>query len=416
MSQPWKTAKWFVSPFCYEKEVVSGFSFPSDIQFHDVTLRDGEQQAGVVFDVDDKLRIAELLAEAGVHRIEAGMPAVSPQDDKAIREIVKRKFGPKVFAFARCMIDDVNRAADCGVDGVVVEIPSSDHLIDKAYGWPLEKAIDLSIKATARAHELGLYTVFFLIDESRANIDWVLDLVENVAKHGHMDSLAIVDTFGTLSPHAVPWLVKKVRSRVPDKPLEAHFHDDFGFAGANTIMALAAGCQVAHTTISNIGERAGNAAYEDVALALLTMYGIDTGVRTERFREISKFIEKVARFPQRQNRGIVGDSVYNLESGIVAGWIRACGPEHMLEYVPFLGELVGNRPPACVLGKHSGTESVKIWLERIGRAASEEQILDMVPLIKQRSYELRGLLNEADFRAIADQVLGAADRDGRDRS
>ncbi len=404
---PWKTDRWFVSPFNYEPEVTKGLNFPKKIEFHDVTLRDGEQQAAVVFDVDDKLRIAERLAEAGIQRIEAGMPAVSPQDEKAIKEIVKRKFGPKVFSFARCVIDDVNRAADCGVDGVVVEIPSSDHLIQKAYQWPLEKAMDLSIRATARAHELGLYTVFFLIDESRANIDWVLDLVENVAKHGHMDALAIVDTFGGLSPHAVPWLVKKIRSRVK-VPLEAHFHDDFGFGGANTIMALASGCEVAHTTVSNLGERAGNAAYEDVAAALLMMYGLDTGIKTEKMVDLSRMVLKMARMNQRTNRGLIGDTVLNLESGIVSGWIRACGEKDMLEYVPYRGEMFGNAPPECVLGKHSGTESVKIWLEKLGRTATEEQVLEMVPLIKRRSYEKGGLLNEQDFRVIVDRVCGRA--------
>ncbi|MHB0885777.1 MAG: LeuA family protein [Bacillota bacterium] len=402
---PWKTDRWFVSPFNYEPEVTQGFNFPKRIQFHDVTLRDGEQQAGIVFDTDAKLRIAEKLAEAGVDRIEAGMPAVSPQDEKAIKEIVKRKFGPKVFSFSRCVIDDVNRAADCGVDGVVVEIPSSDHLIQKAYQWPLEKAMDLSIKATARAHELGLYTVFFLIDESRANIDWVLDLVTNVAKHGHMDALAIVDTFGGLSPHAVPWLVKKIRSRV-SVPLEAHFHDDFGFGGANTIMALASGCEVAHTTVSNLGERAGNAAYEDVAAALLMMYGIETGIKLEKMTDLSRMVLRMAGVGQRPNRGLIGDTVLNLESGIVSGWIRACGDEDMLEYVPYRAEMFGNAPPTCVLGKKSGAESVKLWLAKIGRTASEEQVLEMVPLIKQRSYEKGGLLNEQDFRFIVERVCG----------
>lgn len=402
---PWHTDRWFLSPFNFEPEVTKGFKFPPQIEFHDVTLRDGEQQAALVFDVDDKLRIAERLAEAGIHRIEAGMPAVSPQDEKAIKEIVRRKFGPKIFSFARCVIDDVNRAADCGVDGVVVEIPSSDHLIQKAYQWPLEKAMDLSIKATARAHELGLYTVFFLIDESRANIDWVLDLVENVAKDGHMDALAIVDTFGTLSPHAVPWLVNKIRSRV-SVPLEAHFHDDFGFAGANTVMALASGCQVAHTTVSNVGERAGNAAYEDVASALMMMYGIDAGIKTEKMVDLSRFVLRAAKMQQRTNRGLIGDTVLNLESGIVSGWIRACGKADMLEYIPYDPAMFGNAPVECVLGKHSGTESVKIWLEKIGRTADDEQILAMVPLIKQRSYEKGGLLNEGDFRVIVDKVCG----------
>ncbi len=113
--------------------------FPKQIKFHDITLRDGEQQTGVIFTKDDKIRIAEGLAEAGVHRIEAGMPVVSPSDTAAIKEIVKRNLGPQIFAFSRCMVDDVKRAVDCGVTGIVMEVPSSAHIIKYAYKWPLRK-------------------------------------------------------------------------------------------------------------------------------------------------------------------------------------------------------------------------------------------------------------------------------------
>ena len=152
-------------PLEFQSEAVnSGFNSPKQIKFHDVTLRDGEQQTGVIFTKDDKIRIAEGLAEAGVHRIEAGMPVVSPSDAAAIKEIVKRNLGPQIFAFSRCMVDDVKRAVDCGVSGVVMEVPSSEHIIKYAYKWPLEKAIDLSIESTAYAHEQGLEVVFFPID------------------------------------------------------------------------------------------------------------------------------------------------------------------------------------------------------------------------------------------------------------
>src|SRR6202521_4046041 len=123
--EPWKTDKWFVSPWNFADEVQAGLHFPKQIKVHDITLRDGEQQTGVIFNKDDKIRIAEALAEAGVHRIEAGMPVVSPSDEAAIKEIVKRKLGPEIFAFSRCMVDDVKRAVDCGVTGVVMEVPSS---------------------------------------------------------------------------------------------------------------------------------------------------------------------------------------------------------------------------------------------------------------------------------------------------
>src|ERR1700726_5264448 len=117
-NQPWKTDKLFVSRWNFEESVRSQLHFAKKIEFHDVTLRDGEQQTGVIFTKDDKIRIAEGWAEAGVHRIEAGMPVVSPSDAAAIKEIVKRKLGPKIFAFSRCMVDDVKRAGDCGVSGV----------------------------------------------------------------------------------------------------------------------------------------------------------------------------------------------------------------------------------------------------------------------------------------------------------
>ena len=156
-----KTKKWFTSPWNFAEEVRSQLKFAPKIELHDVTLRDGEQQAGVTFRKDDKVRIAELLAEAGVHRIEAGMPAVSKEDELAIKEIVKRKLGPKIFAFGRCMKEDVQRAVDCGVDGIVMEVPSSDHIVKYAYKWPLEKAVNLSIEATQYAKKNGLYTVFF---------------------------------------------------------------------------------------------------------------------------------------------------------------------------------------------------------------------------------------------------------------
>jgi len=201
--EPWKTDKWFVSPWNFADPVREQLHFPKQIKFHDITLRDGEQQTGVIFTKDDKIRIAEGLAEAGVHRIEAGMPVVSPSDTAAIKEIVKRKLGPEIFAFSRCMVDDVKRAVDCGVSGVVMEVPSSTHIIQYAYKWQFEKAIELSIESTAYAHSQGLKVVFFPIDFSRAEITWVLDLINRVATEGHMDALALVDTFGVLAPHAM---------------------------------------------------------------------------------------------------------------------------------------------------------------------------------------------------------------------
>jgi len=202
-AEPWRTDRWFTSPWNFDPEVREQLSLPDTLQVHDVTLRDGEQQAGVVLTSDDKVRIAEALAEAGVHRIEAGLPAVSKADEDAVRRIVNLGLPSRIYAFSRCTVDDVRRAADCGVSGVVMEIPSSHHLIEQAYRWPVERAIDASIEATSLAHELGLQISFFPIDATRAGLVEYLDLLERVATDGHVDSIGLVDTFGVLPPEVV---------------------------------------------------------------------------------------------------------------------------------------------------------------------------------------------------------------------
>jgi isopropylmalate/homocitrate/citramalate synthase len=406
MKQPWKTEKWFVSPWNYEPEVTSKFQFPpaKEIKIHDITLRDGEQQAGIAYTLEDKMKIAKALAEAGVHRIETGMPAVSKEDERAIKEIVQANFGPDIFAFSRCMVSDVKLAKECGVNGVVVEIPSSEHIIKHAYGWELQKAIDLSIGATLLAKELGLYTVWFPIDASRADMNWFLDLIEKISTEGHMDALAVVDTFGGISPHAIPHLIKRIQERVK-KPLEPHFHDDFGMGVANTLMALACGCTVAHTTVTGIGERAGNAAMEELVLALLTMYGIDIGIKTEKFYSLSKLVRELSNTQIPSNRPIVGETLMDVESGIVTSWVRRCREENPLELGPFVPSLVGQRPIEIVMGKSSGIDSVAEWLEKIGADASPEQREALVLKVKEASIRKKGLLTEQEFKKIFDQVV-----------
>lgn len=402
---PWKTDKWYTSPWNFVDEVKATHNFAKKIEFHDVSLRDGEQQARLVFNKDQKIALAEKLAEAGIHRIEAGMPAVSKQDAEAIKEIVKRNLGPKIFAFSRCMKEDVKRAVDCGVKNIVVEIPSSEHIIKYAYKWDMEKAINLSIEATLFAKENGLYTVFFPIDGSRADMGWFLDLVEKVAKEGHMDALACVDTFGGLSPSASAYLIKKIKERI-NKPVEVHFHDDYGLGAANTILALAAGADVAHTTISGIGERAGNAPYEDVALALLTMYGIDTGIKYEKMYGLSKYLRELTGLNIRQNRGIVGDDIHLIESGIIAEWYANAKKDHPLELSPYLYELTGHPDFEVIIGKNSGISTVDMYLDRFGLKADDpDKKLEIVTALKDKSFEVARLLTADEFIDIATKVL-----------
>ncbi len=406
-AEPWRNPNWYVSPWNFATEVTKSWRFPSSIQIHDLTLRDGEQQAGVTFTKEDKVRIAEKLAEVGVHRIEAGTPAVSKEDEAAVREIARRKLGPKTFALARCLVEDVKRAADCGIDGAIVEIPCSEHMLEHAYKWPLERAIDLSIRATRAAHDAGLYVVFFPIDSTRSDIDWYLTLIERVANEGHMDALALVDTTGTISPHAVPLMVQSAQARVKNKPLEVHFHSDFGHSVSNTIAALAAGVEVAHVTVSGMGERAGNTPLEDTVISLLLQYGIDTGIKYEKLFDLSAFVRKLSGHVISHNRSIVGDGLFDVESGIIVDWWYNCGDEHLLEVFPYRPELVGHRKPKLVLGKLSGKPSILMALEKRGIKASDAQVAEMLLRVKERSIKTRAAVSDADFDKIIAKVLAS---------
>jgi isopropylmalate/homocitrate/citramalate synthase len=405
--EPWKNDKWFVSPWNYAAPVREQLHFPGKVQFHDITLRDGEQQTGVIFTKDDKIRIAEGLAEAGVHRIEAGMPVVSPSDTSAIKEIVKRNLGPQIFAFSRCMVDDVKRAVDCGVSGIVMEVPSSTHIIEYAYKWPLEKAIDLSIESTAYAHSQGLEIVFFPIDFSRAEMNWVLDLITRVANEGHMDALALVDTFGVLAPHAMQYLVREAKKRT-NKRLEAHFHMDFGLGIANTILAVAEGVEVIHSTVLGLGERAGNIPMEETAMALLTLYGIDTGLRVDKLYSLARLVEQLSGHKVASNRPVVGEQLFQIESGIIASWWQNCGADHPTELFPFRWDVVGQPAPKVVIGKGSGIDSIKAKLKELGIQTSEEEAMDVVAAVKQYSLEKKALLTDQEFQQVVKATLPQA--------
>jgi isopropylmalate/homocitrate/citramalate synthase len=268
----------------------------------------------------------------------------------------------------------------------------------------MEKAIDLSIQATAFAHEQGLEVVFFPIDFTRAEMKWVLDLILRVANEGHMDALALVDTFGVLSPHAIPYFVRSVKARI-NKRLEAHFHMDFGMGVANTIMALAEGVEVVHSTVLGLGERAGNTPMEETAMALLTLYGIDTGLKYDKFFELAKLVQRLSGHAVASNRPVVGEALFQIESGIIASWFQNCGDDNPTELFPFHWDVVG-QPAACtVMGKGSGIDSVKAGLRNLGVPFTEEEAMRVVSAVKDFSLRHKRLLTEVEFRDVVEAIL-----------
>jgi isopropylmalate/homocitrate/citramalate synthase len=257
-----------------------------------------------------------------------------------------------------------------------------------------------SIDTTIAAREAGLYTVFFTIDATRTELNRFLDIVSQVATEGHMDALTIADTLGVCTPEAVHYVVGKVIDRLK-KPVEIHCHQDFGLGVANTVAALERGASVAHTTITGLGERAGNVPMEDVVLSLLCLHDVDLGIKTEKFVETSKFVMDLAKVQQPPNRPIVGDKLYEGRVGIIAGWVR----------------LVPQGAPARVRAVHAGARRPEAGQHRPRQEQRTPVDLRSGPrrpasrsptrsawryccAVKAKSFEKKDLLTAEEFKEI----------------
>lgn len=406
MKQPWKSDSWHVSHYNFNPAARRGMKFPKKIQFYDVTLRDGEQQAGLVFRKEDKIKIAQLLNEAGVDKIEAGMPGVSEEDAEAIKTIAGMGLSAKTFCLARCMKRDVDLALKCDVDGVQMEIPTSEALLKNAYGWTVKKAIDLTVESTAYAHEHGLHVSFFTMDSTRSPFNTCWKIINTVATQGHMDALTVVDTFGVTSPIGMNYFVKKLRQKVR-KPIEIHCHNTFGLAVANSLAALEAGAQTVHTTVNGISEDSGAAPLEEVAMATKCLYGIDSNIKFEKLTPLSKLVQERSGVKMPSHKSIVGEGVFSAESGIVAGWwsrIRATNlsPLEISAYTP---EFVGAENAKIVLGKKSGRDSIVYKLKELGLSAAEDKLDELLKRVKTSGIELKRTITDDEFKQIVQEVL-----------
>jgi isopropylmalate/homocitrate/citramalate synthase len=206
-----------------------------------------------------------------------------------------------------------------------------------------------------------------------------------------------VDTFGVLSPQAASYYTKTVKERI-NKPLEIHFHNNFGMAAANTIMSVLAGAEVIHSTVTGIGEGTGNCPMEETALALLILYGIDVGIKYNKITELSKLVGELSGRPA--NRPFVSDEVNDIESGIPASWYKRIYEQYPTDIVPVSPRLVGHREPKILMGKKSGVDSVALWAERLSIELTEEDIEQILGQVKQRAYDLKRSLTEDEFYEI----------------
>jgi methanogen homocitrate synthase len=394
--------QWWVSPYNLIPEVRNTFQLPPRVQLHDATLRDGEQTPGVVFSVQDKVAIAEKLAEVGVDRIEAGMPAVSDQDFEAIKQISRLGLKSKIYTFVRAITADIDKSVECGANGVILEVPIGYPKLLWQFKWTWEDVLRKSVDVINYAKARNLEVVYFPYDTTRAREEDLTNLLTRIVQDAPPDSVGIVDTMGCVLPEAMKYLVRLVK-RLTNLPVEAHTHNDFGMAVATELAAVEAGAEVVHSCANGLGERTGNAALEELMVSLHVLYGYETQYRLDRLPELGELVRRLSGLPIAVNKPILGARNFTRESGIGVDLVVK-KPLAMFGTHPALTGRAGD----VVLGKKSGKASITYTLEQLGiTGADDEAVSEMLRIVKERSIAKRGLIAQEEFREIAEGVLAS---------
>lgn len=392
--------KFWVSPYNFVREVRESLELPEKVEIHDATLRDGEQTPGVVFSIEDKVAIAAKLSEIGVERIEAGLPAVSPQDEQAIKEISKLGLKSKIYTFARAMKVDIDKALECDADGVIIEVPIGYPKLKTQFGWTWKDVFDKSAPVINYAKENGLHTVFFPYDTTRALPEDLENLCKGIMAESPPDSIGIVDTMGCATPEAIKYMVRWVKG-MTGLPIEIHTHNDFGMGVATEIAAVTAGAQCVHSCANGLGERTGNAALEELMISLDLLYGYETGYRFDKLPELAELVSGLANVPIARNKPVLGSGNFTRESGIGIQYVMHDPLVMFGTHPAFTG-----REGEVVLGKKSGKASVAYKLDQLGLGeATDEQNAEILDLVKQAGIRKKDILTDEEFKAIAVPVL-----------
>ena len=373
--------------------------FKKHIRFLDTTLRDGEQTPGVSLNPNEKVEIAQALDRLGVEVVEAGFAAVSEGEAKAVKMIANEGLRAEVFSATRGVIKDIDVAIDCNVDGVNVIVPVSDLHIEQKLGKTREEVLEMMAKAVVHAKDHGLIVELSTEDGSRTDRDYLKQVVKRGIEVG-LDRTSLCDTVGTLTPERTYDWVRDMRETFPDAFFSIHCHDDFGLGVSNSIAALMAGADQVHGTINGIGERAGNASLEEIAVTLKVLYNVNHSIKTELLYETSKLVSKLLGMPVAPNKSIVGSNAFAHESGIHTHAVL----KNPLMYEAIDPAMVG-AARKIVSGKHAGSAGLKNTLDEFGLNPTDEQFRSIMTKVKLVGDE--GVsITDADLMSIARDIMG----------
>jgi len=363
---------------------------PKKIKIDDTTLRDGEQTAGVVFANDEKIHIARMLDKIGVHQIEAGIPAMGGDEKDAIKAIASLNLNCSILGWNRAVRSDIDDSIECGVDAVAISISSSDihieHKLRKSREWVLD-----SVKTSVDyAKGYNLYVSVNAEDASRSDMEFLLQFARTAKEMG-ADRLRYCDTLGILDPFETFMRVKTIIDII-GIDVEMHTHNDFGMAIANAIAGVKAGATYINTTINGLGERAGNASFEEFVMALKHLENVDLGIDTHLFREISEYVATASGRFIPAWKPIVGANLFLYESEIRATNVMKDSSTFEL----FGPEDVGLERK-IILGKYSGVNTVLSKLNLLGYKATPKEAEEIADIIRAKSIAMKRSLYDSEI-------------------
>jgi len=360
----------------YHPETANLRRIAEPIVFWDETLRDGEQTPGVHFSPEEKLRVATLLSEIGVGVVNAGIPVVSEEEARAVHLLATAGLRTKVLAAARTVPADIDAVIRSGATHIAIFVAASQVHLRYKLRMTQDEVRTAALRSVRQAKDAGLHVAFVTEDTVRAPFDFVERLYREVQEAG-ADRLVVADTVGIMTPLTFRWYLTEFQRRVHPKDLSVHCHNDLGLAAANTLTAIECGARAPHVCVNGLGERAGNAALEEVVVELEALYGVRTGIRTERLTELSRLVEELSGIPVAANKALVGYNAFSHEAGIHTHGILA----HTLTYEPLQPETVGAHRQ-MILGKHTGKAAVVEKLKERGLTAPDPLLLELLQRIK----------------------------------